>query len=294
MSVVVGLLLAVVEFGIFMRIPLVVLLYLYIFWITANYFLEIVEHRALGNASWPVFSLDTLVARRSQAGVVFSLVVTAVAAVCALLRYGEFNAFAEFLLVAALAAFPPAAAALAVTRRFTVALNPLKVAAVAARMGSGYLLCLPGAAAVYALFGAARLRGGLWYFPLIYSLFLFAYLIGSVVFARRSALGVDAPRSPEALAQRESERTIAIRRGILNHAYGLAAHGNVRGALKHIESYLATDEDTLEARLWLLQEVAGWDVRPLAREFGKRVLDYCNDHGFATEAAKVRAICERE
>jgi len=294
MAVIVGLLLIVVEFGIFMRIPLVVLLYLYIFWITSNYFLEIVEYRALGNTSWPVFSLDTLVARRSQAGVVFSLIVTAVAAACAMLRYFEFSGAAEILLVVALAAFPAAAATLAVTRRFGEALNPFKVVAVTAAMGGGYLLCLPGAAGVYALLGVTRARGGLWYFPLVYGLFLFAYLIGSVVYVRRSALGVHAPRSPEARAQRESERTLAIRRGILNHAYGFATHGNLRGALKHIESYLATDEDTLEARLWMLQEVAGWDVRLLTREFGKRVLDYCDANGFVAEAAKVRAISERE
>ena len=62
---VVAFLLWVVEYGLAIDLPLVVLVLIYVFWIAPNYFFEIVEFRALGNDGWPVFSLETLVAGRN-------------------------------------------------------------------------------------------------------------------------------------------------------------------------------------------------------------------------------------
>ena len=84
--------------------------------------------------------------------------------------------------------------------------------------------------------------------------------------------------------------TVAIRRRILSHAYGLAVHGNRAGALKHVEGYLAADEDTLEARLFMLNEMACWENGGAALEFGERLIDYCERHGFSAEAVRVRSI----
>jgi hypothetical protein len=285
-------LLAVVEFGAFMGLPLVVLVLLYVFWVTSDYFLEIVEHKALGRQEWPVFSLETLVARRNQVGIVFFALVLALAGGYAALRYRALDTLAGMLLGVALALFPASVALLAVTREFRAALNPLRVLAAAVGMGHAYLYCLAGAAVVFVLLGLAEARGGLWYFPLAYGLFLHACLIGRVVYARRTSLGVNAPRSPEALADRARAETVATRRSILTHAYGLAAHGNRRGALRHIDAYIATDEDTLEARLWILNELARWEDGHVARELGKGVIEYCERHGFVAEAARVRVICE--
>lgn len=290
---IVGALLWVVEFGLFMELPLVVLVLIYVFWITPNYFFEIVEFKALGNTGWPVFSLETLVAGRNQIGVVFSVIVLGSAGGYLALRYFGIDTIALLLLVAGLALLPGSVALLAVTREFSAALNPLRVLAAAAGMGHAYLYCLGSAAAILVLLGVAQERGGLqWYFPLIYGLFLQAHLIGSIVYDRRTVLGVNAPRSPEARAARVRGETVAIRNRILTHAYGFAAHGNRAGALEHINAYIATDEDTLEARLWMLNEMARWENRDAAIEFGKRVFDYCEQHGFVDEAARVRLICE--
>lgn len=289
---IVGILIGVVEFGMFMEWPLFFLVAVYIVWITANYFLEIVEYKALGGQDWPVFSLETLVARRSQVGVVSSvLALTAAGAYGALRYYGNQTA-AESLLVAGLIVLPGSVALLAVTRDFFAALNPLRILAAALGMGHAYLYCLLGAAAVFGLLELARERGGLWYFPLVYSLFLLAYLIGSIVYARRRSLGVRAPRSPEALAERARAETIAVRERILSHVYGFSAHGNKAGALKHIDSYIETEEDTLEARLWVFSRIARWEDSHVALEFGRRVIDYCERHGLADEASRVRSACE--
>ncbi len=292
-SFIVGALLAVIEFGVFIGIPLVALVWIYVLWIAPNYFFEIVEYKALGSEGWPVFSLETLVAGRNQVGVVFCVFVLVAAGSYVALRYTERDTLAEILLSTGLIVYPASVALLAVTRRFSAALNPLRVVSAAAGMGLAYLYCLLASVAVLVLFHSAQTRGGLWYFPLIYGLFLQAYLIGSIVYARRDVLGVNAPRSPEARAQRVRDETLAIRKRILNHAYGFAAHGNLTGALKHIEAYVAKDEDSLEARLWILNEATRWGNSNLALALGRRVIEYCERRGFTDEATTVRAKCER-
>ena len=290
---VVALLLRVVEFGLFIDLPLVALVLIYVFWITANYFIEIVEHRALGHDDWPVFSQETLVAGRNQVGVVFFALVLATAGAYWALRYFGMDVGAQTLLGAGLACLPGSIALLAVTREYARALDPSRVLAAAAGMGYAYLYCLAGAAAIFVLLGLAQSRGGLlWYFVLVYGLLLQAWLIGSIVYARRTVLGVHAPRSPEARADKARAETVAIRNRILTHAYGFATRGNKAGALKYIDAYIAADDDTVEARLWMLNEIVRWDDSDLVLAYGKRVIEYCELHGFADEAARVRLICE--
>jgi hypothetical protein len=291
-TLIVGLMLGVIEFGAFIGIPLVVFVWIYVFWITPNYFFEIVESKALGNGGWPVFSLETLVAGRNQIGVVFSVIVLGAAGSLAALRYTGRDELAEILLGAGLAVYPASVALLAVTRSLAAALNPLRIVKAVAGMGAGYLYCLLASVAVLVLFRYAQTRGGLWYFPLIYGLFLQAYLIGSIVYGRRHALGVDARRSPEAKAQRLRDRTVAIRNGISSHAYGFAGHGNLNGALNYVEAYIANEEDTLEVRLWMWQESLRWENGNFALAYGRRLIDYCEQNGFSDEAAAVRAKCE--
>jgi hypothetical protein len=199
---------------------------------------------------------------------------------------------AAIVLGAGLAVYPASVALLAVTRSFMAALNPLSIVRAAAGMGPGYLVCLLASVAVLVLFRYAETRGGLWYFALVYGVFLQAYLIGAIVYARRRALGVHAPRSPEVRAQRVRDQTLAIRNGVLSHAYNFAAHGNLNGALKYVDDYVAKEDDTLEARLWLWQESVRWEARHFALAFGQRVIDYCEQQGFVDEAATVRAKCE--
>jgi len=288
LSIVVGILCGVVEFGLYIGLPIHILVSLYIFWILSNYFVEVVEHKALGNEDWPVFSLDTLVAGRSQVGLVFSLFVVAFGGVYLLLRYLGENDFALWWLSAGLALLPASAALVAVTRELAVAFNPLRLLAAAFGMGYRYVCCLLATVAIVVLIGIAQSRGGFWYFVFPYALFLQAYLIGSSVYARRIVLGVTTLRSPEARAERAHAEIVAVRRGILSHAYGFAARDNKAGALRHIEGYLASDEDSLEARLWFLNELTRWEDRAVARRFGEIVIAYCEQHGLDDEVARLR------
>lgn len=290
---VVAVALRVAVYGLPVRNPFAIFLLLYVVWITANYFFEIVEFKALGNERWPVFSIETLVAGRYQVGIVFSVIVLVAAGGYIGLRYLGLDTGARILLGASLGCLPASVALLAVTRELSAALNPAKLVAAAVGMGNAYLFCLLGSVAVLILLELAQARGGLlWYYPLFYGLLLYAYLIGSSVYARRLPLGVNAPRSPESRAERARAETIAIRNGILTHAYGFAARGNAGGALRHIEQYIATDENTVEARLWMLNEISRWEHGAAALEFGTRVAAYCEERGYADEARRVRQICE--
>jgi hypothetical protein len=291
-TLIVGCLLGVVEFGLFVGLPFVVLVAIYIVWITSNYFFEIVEFKALGNTEWPVFSLDTLVRGRNQVGVGFAALVLVTVGGYVALHYLAMDAAAQLLLAASLLALPGIIALLAVTRAFSAALNPIRVLGAIAGMGHRYAVCLVGAVALVALIWLAQSRGGFWYFPLVYGLFLYAWLIGNSVYARRNVLGVNAPKSPEARAAREQGATIAIRNAVLTHAYGFAAHGNRAGALKYIDAYLTKEEDTLEARLWMLNETSRWENVDTARELGSRLIGYCEAQGYGAEAARVRRQCE--
>ena len=288
MAVVIGILLGVVEFGFFMGLWYVVIVLAYAFWISANYFIEIIEFKAVGHDDWPVFSLDTLVAGRNQAGIAFFAIVLVATAIVFALQYAERDSFAMLVLVAVLIGLPASAALMAVTRNLFSALNPISVLAAMGRMGPGYLLCLASSAAMFALLWLAWTRGGAWYFPLAYGLFLQAYLIGRVVYARRLALGVQAPRSPEAKAARVQGEIVAVRRSVLSHAYGFAAHGNRAGALKHIDAYLDETEDSLEARLWMLNEMARWEDTSVAGRFCELLVESCEQTGMSDEADRLR------
>jgi hypothetical protein len=291
---VIAFMLQVVEFGVLMDLPLVFLVLIYVFWVTPNYFFEIIEFKALGNHGWPVFSLETFVAGRNQIGVVFSILVLLVAGGYIWLRSAGAEDAARLLLGGGLVLLPASMALLAVTREFRSALHPFKVMATAVAMGYAYLFCVSGAVAILILLEFAQERGGLlYYFALMYALFLQAYLIGSIVYARRRDLGVNAVRSPEAKAARAQAATIAIRNGVLSHAYGFAAHGNKRGALAHIEDYVSKEDDSLEARLWMLDEISRWEDKAVALKYGRRIVDYCEQHGLADEAARVKSACER-
>jgi len=79
---------------------------------------------------------------------------------------------------------------------------------------------------------------------------------------------------------------------VLSHAYGFAAHGNKAGSLAHIEDYIAKEDDTLEARLWMFSHIARWEDKAVAIKYGQRVIEYCEQNGCADEAARTQLMCK--
>lgn len=280
----------VAAFGFAMELPLAWLPVGWLCWVLGNYFVEIVEHRALGSAAWPTFSLDTMVAGRRQIGLVLVALGLGVLA----LRIGLASSHAAAALavtLGALACAPAVAALLAVTASVPRAVDPVRIARAMLALGVDYGLCVALALGEAALADLAyRRRGPLEIFAAVYGLLAVAFVIGTVVYDRRVALGVYAPRSPEAKLEAERARLERARRTALDHAYGIAG-GNAGLAAAHLASYAATESDPLAARVWLFHEAGRWERADAALELGVPLAADLNAAGRAEEAAKVLVTC---
>jgi hypothetical protein len=262
-----------------------------VFWATANYLVEIIDRRAVGEG-WAVFSLDTVATLRSQLGVVLLLEIGAAVAVFKWLRAfaGVEEAWAFAAAAAVLA--PASVALLAVTREVGRSLHPRHLLGAILRIGVPYLGLAVGSIVLVGLAVLAYRRlGFVEFFVASYASFWLAYSIGAVVYAKRLVLGVHAPRSPEAKLARELERLQRARRHALDHAYGIASRGNLDSGLAYIDQYLATESEPLVARQWMYFEMTRWASARPALVFGGRLVGDLEAAGLADAAAKVRLSC---
>jgi hypothetical protein len=257
-------------------------------WATGNYLIEIIEQRAIGEG-WAVFSLDTVATLRSQLGVVLLLEIAAGVAVFELLQtYAGAELAWTF---AALAAFiaPASVALLAVTRDLPRSLTPMHLLDAVLRTGVLYLGLAVGSLVVAALAVLAYRRlGFVEFLAASYASFWLAYSIGFVVYSKRLALGVHAPKSPEAKLNRELERLRLARNRALDHAYGIASRGNLDSAFAYIDQYVASESDPLAARQWMYFEMTRWASPRPALVFGERLIADLESAGQTDAAAKVR------
>jgi hypothetical protein len=257
-------------------------------WATANYCIEIVEQRAIGEG-WAVFSLDTLATLRSQLGIVFLLELTAIIAAFMLVRAFAGAELAWIFAAIATVAAPASVALLAVTREPLRSVHPLHLFSAVFRMGVLYIGLTAGSIVVVALGVLAYRRlGFVEFLAASYASFWLAYWIGSVVYAKRGVLGVHAPRSPEAKLGRELERLQRARIRVLDHAYGIASRGNLESALAYINEYVASESDPLTARQWMYFEMTRWASARPALVFGERLVGDLEAAGRPDVAAKVR------
>jgi hypothetical protein len=290
-AIVFALVLEVAVIGLAAGFPFAYLLIGIVVWAGANYFIELIEIRSVENA-WAVFSVDTLSTTRRQLGIVWLLLL----GIGALIPWMLFAAGAQQLAWLCIffggALVPASTALLAVTADPFRALRPGNLIGTVSRLGLHYAWLLAALALVAAVISLAyRVPGVVVFFGASYLAFLFAHLLGSVVYARRAVLGVHAPRSPEAKMARELERLLAERARVLDHAYGIAAHGNVDGGLKYLESYVLAESDPLSARVWMFNEMTRWeDPRP-ALTFGETLVAQLETGERGAEAAKVRLGC---
>jgi hypothetical protein len=260
-------------------------------WATANYFVEIVEQRAIGEG-WAVFSLDTLATLRSQLGVVLLLEFAAVIAGFELLQAFASAELAWIFAAVATVIAPASVALLAVTREPLRSLHPAHLLPAAFRMGVPYIGLAAGSVVVVALGVLAYRRLGFAeFFAASYASFGLAYLIGLVVYSKRLVLGVYAPRSPEVKLGRELDRLQRARMRVLDHAYGIASRGNLESALAYINEYVASESDPLGARQWIYFEMTRWASARPALVFGQRLAGDLDAAGRPDVAAKVRLSC---
>lgn len=260
-------------------------------WILANYFFEIIEHRAVGSAQWPVLSIDTLFSFRRQLGLLFAAIAVAVLLVRYAIDAAGLRSMARLFGAMVALVLPVSAAILAVTKSPLRAIDPVRLLVAAARMEIGFIIILIVSFAVWLLANRAAVTGTIALFLLTtYSYLLLGYVIGSVVYARRSALGVRTTRAPEDVVAAAQRELVRERRKALNHAYGFAARGNINGALAHIAAYVRSEPDPLAAEVWLFQEMTQWEDPQAALQMGRLLPDRLAAAGRERQAAKVAAV----
>ena len=288
-----ALILWVAAFGFATGFPFAYALVGFVVWSAGNHVLEIVEHRAMGHRGWPAFSIETVAGLRQLLGSVLLLVLAATAAGYWLLEAAGLERLARLTVAAVGCGLPALAALLAVTRKLSKAFQPLNLIDVAWRMGLGYafLLALLAGDALAVAF-AYRDRGIVALFAAAYGTLLLAYVLGSFVYAYRTALGHYAPQSPEAFADRELARVLLARRRALDHAYGIAAGGNIAGALAYFEEYARSEADALATKLWAFHEMMRWEDAHPALALGTQLLTELEAVGLRDAAAKVKLACE--
>jgi hypothetical protein len=282
----------VAAFGLAAGLPLGYLLFAAVAWIGGNYCLEIVEHRATGADGWPVLSIETMVAARHQLGLAFAVCAGLGVLLYAYLIAEGRQGLATTWAAIAVGAGPAVIVLLGVARSLTRSLDPRNILRAAAGLGLNYIPAVAAAAGLVWLASFAyEHRRFPELFATVYAALVLAYLIGSAAYRRRLVLGVHAPRAPEVLAEAEYRALVSRRRHALEHAYGIAAGGGLRKALEHLTEYVGTERDSLDARLWLFQEMTRWrDVRP-AIELGKSLAGDLNAAERREEAAKVLVGC---
>jgi hypothetical protein len=261
--------------------PLAYLLIGYVIWSSSSYFFEIIEHKAMGGDDWPVLSLETIAGRRYQLGFVFVLLLALAALVCWTADALLGRSAAVAVLVVVLALVPASLSMLALTRNPIRAANPALLLQAAVAMRGAYVVaCGVGAASFAAGWFALSRLGFLEAMGATYLFFVFGYLLGAFAYRHRLALGVHAPRAPEERAARESARVEQERHRVLDHAYGLASRGNVRGALAYLERYIETEvaePERLAVRAWVFNEMTRWDNPGPALDFGRDLVARLGD-----------------
>jgi hypothetical protein len=260
-------------------------------WATANYFVEVVEQRSIGEG-WAVFSLDTLTTLRSQLGLVLLVELAVIVAAFKLIQVLAGVELAWIFAALATVSAPASVGLLAVTREPLRSLHPAHVLPAVARMGVLYIGLAVGSIVVVALGVLAYRRlGFVELFAALYASVGLAYLMGFVVYSKRLVLGVYAPRSPEAKLDRELDRLQRARSRVLDHAYGIASRGNLESALTYINQYVASESDPLAARQWMYFEMTRWASTRPALVFGERLASDLEAAGQPDGAAKVRLSC---
>jgi hypothetical protein len=269
---------SVAELGIDSGFPFGYALHAYVIWVLANYFFEVLEHKATGAPEWPVLSIETIVGRRRQLGIVFAALLAIGAAVYTGIDRMSGRSLALAFAYVWLALLPASMAMLALTRNPARAANPALLFGAATRLRGSYVLILAAGAGVAAALSVAVARRGFLEVMLAAYLFLaLAYFIGTSVYRHRLALGVHAPRSPEARAARDDDRLNRQRGAALDHAYGIASRGNVRGGLAYVEKYVESEPDPLAARAWMFDAMTRWEDPGPALTLGRDLLRRLGD-----------------
>lgn len=208
-------------------------------------------------------------------------------------RFGNLAGAAYLLLVAPLV--PAAVAAAAVTRRFLSLFNVPGLLRIARLMGRDYLVLLVAWVALGLLAAWLRSRA-----PALVAVFAGCFqtlaafnLTGAMLFRHRRELDLPVRRETREVrdAEVEDKSLERLRRGVLDHAYGLISRGNVAGGVQHVRGYLQREEAGTAGWEWFLSEMRGWEPASARLSIARDYLGELRRHDDRGRAAAIVSEC---
>ncbi len=170
---------------------------------------------------------------------------------------------------------PAVIASMAATGRAARALSPWHMISVAVSLGGYYLAALAG----FALIALAALSTPEWGWPLplriagwLYLYFLFAHVLGVMIYQGRDRVGFEPDRSPERDAEAANARHLHTRKACLSKIYQTASQGTAQ-SLALIDSCAATAPDPQEAKRWFFEQLITWPDAGMVLAFARPYID---------------------
>ena len=170
---------------------------------------------------------------------------------------------------------PASLAILAVTHTALHSLRPGAVFEVIRRSGLRYLVgpvfiivAVSGVWWLLAEFDSVVLAESIAFYLLFAGFVLFGEVVRPL--SLHDEVDIYEPLDPD--AELRDDLQLHERTMILNHAYGFASRGNVRGALKHLYSELDRDPDSATGWPWYLEHMFAWPNGDAALLFAQQYL----------------------
>lgn len=184
--------------------------------------------------------------------------------------------------------YPAMIGMLAITNSVIESINPAALLRLIASAGGDYwfapvttlaALLLPALLATHARSIAA----------LVFVLLLFAVFAvsGAVLSERRLIDEVGLPDAVEPDLGKQSAELQRERTAVLNHAYGFFSRDNRRGALAHLDDWLARDPEADAARAWFFERMLDWESKDPALSYAQAYLSHLLAVGDDLRAVKL-------
>ena len=201
-----------------------------------------------------------------------------------------------------LIALPAIVATHTITGSFAAALNPLSIAAMTRRLGSGYVLIV-GVAITAGLLGRAIvLDGGHLAFVLRIGLLMLLWLamfsvLGGVLHARRHEVGYEPEYSPERADRRDEKDRDRERARFIDQVFAEFRAGGRGNPFATIQQRANQSSSPLAEYLWIHERVATWPNPKLANRVAQELLPLlltARRHGEALKLVKARLQADAE
>jgi len=201
-----------------------------------------------------------------------------------------------------LVALPAIIATHTITGSFAQALNPLAIAAMTRRLGSGYLLVVGVAIGAGLLGRAIVLDGDHLAFVLRIALLMLLWLVmfavlGGVLHARRHEVGFEPEHSPERRQRRDERDRDRERDRFIDQVFAEFRAGRQQTAWQTIEQHATRSPSAIAEYLWIYDRIATWPNPKLANHVAQEVLPQllaARRHGDALQLVKSRLQADPE